>query len=1003
MKTAYSYTGGTPVDTDVATALDIKVKFAGDTTVYTPVSDTANFSYEISYPAGFIGNATITIRSNTSGGFRGVINKSFKMVPAYKLATVARVNEYFESEVQYYKETSWNEQEYSVGLEKIAAPHTPLIRNVDYKVSYSGINKVGTATVTYTGIGAYTGVIKKSYKIVNKTPELKVMPSDVEYTQGGVFNAVGAVYCSTVDKDLSPVDELLTPNVDYTVTYTNNKAPGVAGYTVKGKGSYANATPVSGSFTIKTADITKCTITVPDKAYSSKKGAFKSVPVITAPNGKKLVAGKDYDKNIEYFYDDWDDVNSPYYNCPPAGSVVNVKVTGIGAYAGKYITGCYCVYDSKNNGMKKLCIAIDDKVYTGKPAELDVDKDIHVYLSAADMKAKKNEQKPASNYVRIISYKNNIASGKATVTLGNSFSKTATIYGGTKNVTYKILKKNYELPKAVTGITLDYSTFTLNSVTYMDYGTIKATITPADATNKNIQWKTSNPAIVDISYSGAICNISAKGAGTCVISAITQDGAKVAKCTVTSNYKPLQSITLPEKAEVYMGSSINLSYTRVPADGYIGSAVATWTVEDSSIATVNSAGKVTGVTPGETYVTCSIAGKSAKCKIVVDGPKPIDRIKLSSELITLKVNDTKTLTCTIEPSDAHTTTYAWSSSNTSVATVDSTGKVKAVAVGEAVISVKNYNMTATCIVKVRQNAYPLAFNVTKEEDYNDLPIGPGAGPAKPNDGTNDANSIRWAFTALRNTSIGYNAVYIPSGVYDLTCSEYGGLDITGMKNVTLYMDPDTVLKINGSKAGIVGVSISNCQNFTIVGGIIEGNISDISFDGGKSGSCSAVTVINSKGVTLDGVTIRNSVGDGISLLGNENVTIKNCLITKCKDSGVSLDRNEAVGSINITNSIISDIGGYSYGGYGISCGVNEYNIKNIYVKNCSFYNNSKDDFFTPKAGTGVKSVISDITFDGCSFSGAVDIGSGTNIKFINTVRKPKKYYNAVTKSSVFPG
>ena len=84
---------------------------------------------------------------------------------------------------------------------------------------------------------------------------------------------------------------------------------------------------------------------------------------------------------------------------------------------------------------------------------------------------------------------------------------------------------------------------------------------------------------------------------------------------------------------------------------------------------------------------------------VVGAPKPATDITLNRSELTLTVDDTETLVATVTPPDT-TDTVAWSSDKPGVATVDSTGKVTAVAPGEAVITAKAGSVSAACNVKV---------------------------------------------------------------------------------------------------------------------------------------------------------------------------------------------------------------------------------------------------------------------------------------------------------------
>lgn len=93
----------------------------------------------------------------------------------------------------------------------------------------------------------------------------------------------------------------------------------------------------------------------------------------------------------------------------------------------------------------------------------------------------------------------------------------------------------------------------------------------------------------------------------------------------------------------------------------------------------------------------------------------VSSIKLSKSSLSLKVGENSTLTVTINPSNATDKKVTWSSSNKSVATVDSNGKVVAVGPGTAVITSKVGNKTVTCTVTVTEN---VTYSVKWEEVKN---------------------------------------------------------------------------------------------------------------------------------------------------------------------------------------------------------------------------------------------------------------------------------------------
>ena len=102
-------------------------------------------------------------------------------------------------------------------------------------------------------------------------------------------------------------------------------------------------------------------------------------------------------------------------------------------------------------------------------------------------------------------------------------------------------------------------------------------------------------------------------------------------------------------------------------------------------------------------VTTTDGGKTATCTVTVTNPAvPVQSVSLNKTELSLNVGESVTLTATVLPDNADNKAVTWSSSDAAVATVDSNGKVSAVAAGSAVITVKTTDgeKTATCTVTV---------------------------------------------------------------------------------------------------------------------------------------------------------------------------------------------------------------------------------------------------------------------------------------------------------------
>jgi uncharacterized protein YjdB len=114
----------------------------------------------------------------------------------------------------------------------------------------------------------------------------------------------------------------------------------------------------------------------------------------------------------------------------------------------------------------------------------------------------------------------------------------------------------------------------------------------------------------------------------------------------------------------------------------------------------------------------------------VDGSNDIavSSITLNKSSLSLVVSGTETLTATVAPSTATIPDVVWSSSNTSVATVDYTGKVTALKAGTAVIKASSYDggKTATCAVTVNQDVYVTSLTILNKKDGEDALYDEGA-------------------------------------------------------------------------------------------------------------------------------------------------------------------------------------------------------------------------------------------------------------------------------------
>ncbi len=229
---------------------------------------------------------------------------------------------------------------------------------------------------------------------------------------------------------------------------------------------------------------------------------------------------------------------------------------------------------------------------------------------------------------------------------------------------------------------------------------LKVTITPTDATYRNVTWTSSNDSVASVDNSG---NVTAKSIGTAVITATTKDG-KSAECIVTVKQKEIaiQYIYLNHGSLSMMkGRSVQIT-AYIGPDNTTFSKTVKWSSSNESVATVDSDGNVTAIAAGKATITAeTVNGKTATCSVSVY-ENPITGITLSNSSITLKEGSSYIIGASISPYDTtDDKTLTWTSSNPAIASVDSDGNVTAKKAGTTVITATSVNgVTAQCQVMV---------------------------------------------------------------------------------------------------------------------------------------------------------------------------------------------------------------------------------------------------------------------------------------------------------------
>ena len=159
-----------------------------------------------------------------------------------------------------------------------------LKNGTDYTVSYSNNTKVGTAKVTITGKGNYTGSVSKTFSIKNNFKKATVSGiSTKAFTGKNITQSITVKYNGKTLKN----------GTDYTVSYSNNKKIGTATVKIAGKGSYTGT--ATKTFKINPAKQEIQKLTAKSKAFFvdwAQKGSATGYEIQYATNSKFTSAKK---------------------------------------------------------------------------------------------------------------------------------------------------------------------------------------------------------------------------------------------------------------------------------------------------------------------------------------------------------------------------------------------------------------------------------------------------------------------------------------------------------------------------------------------------------------------------------------------------------------------------------------------------------------------------------------------------------------------------------------
>lgn len=279
------------------------------------------------------------------------------------------------------------------------------------------------------------------------------------------------------------------------------------------------------------------------------------------------------------------------------------------------------------------------------------------------------------------------------------------ITGGSVQITVTLTENTSisdTLTITVIGLPTSISITGNNNITVGASSQLLATVLPSGV-SQAVSWSSSNTAIATVSSSGLVNGVAA-GSATITVTSIASS-----QITATYNITVVNAPTISisnTTTSIVVGQTKTLTATL----SNISNTAVTWSSSNTAIATVSSSGVVTAVAAGNATITVtSVANSSltATCTVTVTAATPTKSITLAIGKNALVVDDQTQITPTVTGTTNFAVTY--STSNTLVALVSSSGVVTAKGIGNATITVTlvaDTSVKATVNLTVSANTYP---------------------------------------------------------------------------------------------------------------------------------------------------------------------------------------------------------------------------------------------------------------------------------------------------------
>ena len=419
----------------------------------------------------------------------------------------------------------------------------------------------------------------------------------------------------------------------------------------------------------------------------------------------------------------------------------------------------------------------------------------------------------------------------------------------------------------------------------------KATATYQDGSTADItsavSWSAANTAVATVNSSGVASGLAA---GSTSVTASMSGISGSASLTVTEVAPTLSSIAVtPASPSIAVGATQQFTATATYSDGTTGNITSsvTWSSGTTSVATITAAGLATGVSAGSSTITATQTGISGTASLAVTATAPtISSIAVTPSSPSIVAGKTQQFTATATYSNGTTgnvtTSVTWTSSKTSVATINASGLATGVAAGSSTITAALSGISGTASLAVTATA-PTISSIAVTPSSPSIVAGKTqqfTATATYSNGTtgNVTTSVTW--TSSKTSVATINASGLATGVAAGSSTIGAALSgVSGTASLTITAAAPTITSIAVTPSA-PSIAADATQQFTATATYSNGSTATVTSQATWTSSKSSVATINASGLATGVAAGSSTITAALSgVSGTSTLTVTAATVT----------------------------------------------------------------------------------------------------------------------------